>query len=470
MKNSILSHIKLAGTIFFVSMLLTSAELSAQAEDSGNQKAGDLGGTVKSEDLHRFFGYEDPLAFRYLSLPYDAVMNTNVKEFTIEVGFLLLLLLPLALFLSPKIKPVFWISLAILLLLFLALSIGTTYCSQHGVSAENAPAHLQEVMAKQNFAEAPFDSIRSIYQWSLLQLFVPINQAVSSISSLPDTLTYPLLLGVFLFVLLLLHHCFQSSQIEKRSLILFTYFYGSLWLLLSAGLTWYGLLLFPMATMLTIYKWGSRVEGGLFPEKLQKGVLYGFAGIWLLMSISFRMANYDASNAEQASRLYYPPLAAYRNGELTAEQVTDMFRVGYPAVAKIINQETESLIYLAGTYLPYFIKKSDARCYADIYLEFFINLNQKYPQQTESNRAFRYMGFRYFIMDLNLPLVDKTPDKSLTRKVDKLMSYIYQNPEMELVATDRQIKLNSNGQVVNAVFLNEGPLVNAGTFAVFRLK
>jgi hypothetical protein len=73
-------------------------------------------------------------------------------------------------------------------------------------------------------------------------------------------------------------------------------------------------------------------------------------------------------------------------------------------------------------------------------------------------------------MDLNLPLVDKTPDKSLTRKVDKLMSYIYQNPEMELVATDRQIKLNSNGQVVNAVFLNEGPLVKAGTFAVFRLR
>jgi hypothetical protein len=222
--------------------------------------------------------------------------------------------------------------------------------------------------------------------------------------------------------------------------------------------------------MLTIYKWGSRVEGGLFPEKFQKGLLYIFAGIWMLMSISFRMANYDASSAEQASRLYYPALAAYRNGELTEERVTDMFRVGYPAVAKILNQETESLIYLAGTYLPYFIKKSDARCYSDVFLEFFIKLNKKYPQQTESNRAFRYMGFRYFIMDLNLSLVDQTPDKSLTRKVDKLMSYIYQNPEMELVATDRQIKLNSNGKVVNAVFLNEGRLVTAGTFAVYRLK
>ncbi len=442
------------------------------AQDKNQKPPGieELQGTSKGEDLYRFFGSEDPLAFRYLSMPYDAVMNTNLKEFTIELGYLLLLLLPLALFLSPRIKPVFWISTVLLLLLFLTISIGSSYCQKYGLDGGNASAHLAELMAKQHFSEEPMGVIRSGYTWAFLQLYTPLHQGVMSVSSMPDKLTYPLLAAIFVAVLFLLYQRYKSLELEKQAFLLFSYFYGSLWLLLAAGLPWYGLLLFPLAIIATVYAWGKKGDSGLFPEKVQHGLLYGFAVIWFLMSISFRMSNYSPSSKKQAAQLYYPPLAFYRTGELSEEKVTDMFRSGYPAVARIINQETQSLVYHASTQLPYFIKKSDARCLADHFFEFFIWVKSTHESKKDLNQAFRYMGFRYFIVDLKLPMVDKTADKTLSRKFDEFMNYMYQNPEIELVATDRQIQLNSTGEIANAVFLNEGKLVKAGSFAVYRFK
>lgn len=458
-------------TVFVLGLFCMPATLHAQDKPQPKDKKEKLGGTGKQEDLFRFFGMEDPLAFRYLSLPYDAIMNTNLKEFTIELGYILLMLLPIALFLSPKMKPVFWISAILLLILFLTISFGTTYANLKGIEPERVASHVSEAISNQSFGDNPVESIQLMYKWPFLQLFVPLNQGVNSISATPDWFTYPLLSGIFIFVLYLLYQRYQTLGTEKKSIMLFGFFYGSLWLLLAVGLPWYGIMIFPIGIMLTVYAWGKKDKEGLFPDNIKRGLLYGFAGIWLLMSISFRMSNYDASTEERASQVFYPPLALYRTGEINEEKVTDMFRKGYPAVARIINQETESLVYQASTQLPYFIKKSDARCLQDNFFESFINLKRKCKgDRNLLNKVFKYSGYRYFIVDLKLPLIDKTPTQTLKKKFDEFMNYMYQNPEIELLSTDRQIKLNSNGQIANAVFLNKGKLVKAGTFAVYRFK
>lgn len=47
-------------------------------------------------DVHRFMGYEYLLP-KYISLPYDASMNTNVRGPLFDIGYLLLLFLPILL-------------------------------------------------------------------------------------------------------------------------------------------------------------------------------------------------------------------------------------------------------------------------------------------------------------------------------------------------------------------------------------
>lgn len=465
----LLQNIKsLLFTVLVLGVFCMPARLDAQDQQQQNEPVEKLGGTGKSEDLFRFFGMEDPLVFRYISMPYDAIMNINLKEFTIELGYILLLLLPLALFLSPKVKPVVWGSIVLLLILFLTISIGTTYTKFSGAEPDQIGAHLSEAMTN---SDGLLESVQLAYKWPFVKLFVPLHKSVSAISTKPDWFTYPFLSGLFVFILFLLYQQYKSLVAEKKGILLFAFFYGWLWLLLAAGLPWYGIMIFPLGIMFTVYVWGKKDDEGLFPMPIRRGLLYTFAGIWLLMSLSYRMTNYDASSEKRAAQVFYPPLALYRNGTIDEEKVTDMFRQGYPTVAKIINQETESLVYHAGTQLPYFIKKSDSRCMQDNFFESFIYLKRKCNDERNlMNQVLRKSGFRYFIVDLKLPLIDKTPEQTLKKKFNEFMNYMYQNSEIELLATDRQIQLNSNGQVANEVFLNKGKLVKAGTFAVYRFK
>ena len=63
-----------------------------------------------SEDLHRFMGYEI-LPTRYLSLPYDVFIKSNISKHFTDIGFLFLLLFPI-LFLFPSRQSMDWKTIA----------------------------------------------------------------------------------------------------------------------------------------------------------------------------------------------------------------------------------------------------------------------------------------------------------------------------------------------------------------------
>ena len=85
-------------------------------------------------------------------------------------------------------------------------------------------------------------------------------------------------------------------------------------------------------------------------------------------------------------------------------------------------------------------------------------------------KVFKASNFRFFVIDLKLPAVDLTPEKTLTKKFDRCMNIFYNNPLVELVSTDRMVKLNATGEVVPRVFFNKGKVTRAGSFALFRIK
>jgi hypothetical protein len=105
--NSILSPSR---TLLLSCCLLLASllPLSAYTQNSAQPKQAPQQNTAVSEDVQRFLGFEKPVLFRYLSVPYDVSMTRNVNLYTIDIGFFLLLLVPLALVSGappPRLEP-----------------------------------------------------------------------------------------------------------------------------------------------------------------------------------------------------------------------------------------------------------------------------------------------------------------------------------------------------------------------------
>ena len=125
---------------------------------------------------------------------------------------------------------------------------------------------------------------------------------------------------------------------------------------------------------------------------------------------------------------------------------------------------------MVGSPFKFFIDKNDSRVLSDTYLEFFSVLISHYKTKDRIIRKFKEEGFKYIIFDLNMFSYDKTPDKSLTRKFVQFSNTLYNNPGVELMVTDRKIKLYDSGQEAFDVFHDKGDITVKGTFGIFRIK
>lgn len=453
-------------------LIITAGLVSAQRTDSLRKK-NLSGNTSIQEDIHRYMGYESPLPFRYLSLPYDVAMTANLRTFTVEVGFFLLLLLPLVFLLSispPRSLLGVWV---LFLILVLTISLPSSYLNQFNLEPEEGISHIDKRL---DMASGSLEAVRYNIHLAFMHVYVPLNKIVSEISGEKDYVTYPILLVLLGGILLLLHFRLSQNRAEEKGLLLFFILYGSLWFLLSSGLPWYGFMLFALGSLWVVYGWVKKREQALLPLKIQRIALYAMVGLWVAVSLPLKMANYTPggktveAKTDAAKRVFFQPLAMYRNGDFTGEEVLGLFRSGYPQALKAINQETSSLVYQVGTLMPFYIKKNDARIIYDPFLGFGAALIKKYPDKKELIQVLKASGVRYMVIDLKLPQVDKTPGKTLSRKFDDFINVFYKNPLVELVATDRSVRMNENGQVVPAVFFNQGKVVKAGSFALYRIK
>jgi len=95
--------------LIFITLLISFAAVSniAVAQNkTATEQVNPQKGKVKSEgeiqkelifeEIQRYLGYET-LPVRYLSLPYDVTMNANVDAYYVEIGFLMLMFIPLIL-------------------------------------------------------------------------------------------------------------------------------------------------------------------------------------------------------------------------------------------------------------------------------------------------------------------------------------------------------------------------------------
>lgn len=156
---------------------------------------------------------------------------------------------------------------------------------------------------------------------------------------------------------------------------------------------------------------------------------------------------------------------------ISEDDAMDMFYPGTSQVMKKINRDRKQMVYRIGTSFSYFIEKNNERVFFDNQLQFFNNLTKVYPDKRDLASALKASNFGYLIIDLNTPTLDNTPEKSLLAKYEKVVNFVYQNPKVKLLATNRTVTKDGDGSQNTQRYYDMfgSKILSNGTFAIYQL-
>ena len=423
------------------------------------------------EELQRFFGYENPILSRYISLPYDVSINTNVSGFHVEIGFLLLMFLPILLLLGLGKRPFLGIltMLGCLLLLVISTSNSFIFSPSYQVVKSNGP-NIDRYLAKIEFWDTPVGYLCGHIYRICIDIYEPIKYIFSFISGAKDAITYPIFLALFVFFFYLIQKRTEHHSLTRRTIIAFLLLYWFFWLMMSGGIVWYGYLVLPLGILLLLSASEKYKIDGSKTKKIVFGTMFAFMMIWVGLTYVVRISHIQQVNRNAGKYLLNAAVVQYQAGVFSEQQVFDYYLKNVNDAIEQINSEDESLIYRAGTAFSFFIRKNDKRVMNDNLFGFFQSLNRRYKNKSTIAKVLKASNFRYIIVDLNAAGFDQTPDQSVKRKFNKFMDFLKQNPDLSLLATNRTVKKkdkDGNTYVVNDVF---GEVQYRGSYAVYEIK
>ena len=409
------------------------------------------------EEIIRYLGYEE-IPVRYLSLPYDVTMSHNVERNFMDIGYLLLMFVPLV-FLWRVRRWQWRIVLFILLGFMWIASLG----SSHVLGPDGSKIFNKDQLLTEHIStlsdDIPRQLLAKVYHTARV-IYEPIAQVLERASLGGDQYTYLILLAI-IYLLYYLFEKYSSTKKEGFYLGALLLFYCFFMLILSAGIIWYGFLMFPLL-YLEISKY-ARVS------KLYRRYLFVAGGIFIGMAYFLKVSNLYLLS-DKGLGMLQPPIMAYNFGGSKGNEIYEgYFRNIGPALEQI-NSENESLIYQAGTSLAFLIDKNNERVFKDGILNIHSQLVDKYKYKSKVNEALKASGFRYLIVSPNLYVVDQTPEKSLTAKFQKMLGYLHQNVGLRLLATDRVVrKTAENGQVISDYDMFGDEIIQNGSYAIYEI-
>ncbi len=401
------------------------------------------GADAVREEIQRYMGYE-PVMPRYLTLPYDATTNTNVHGPFVDIGYLFLALIPVIFLFGFRKKPLFGIVSMVLLLAMLYISIGSgkiftenQFLNTTAFNAEKAEAALNTF---------PTNFIKPVYSW-VNSSYGGIAQFFKKQSGNEDGFTYPFLFLFFILLLFLIRQRTLEHNSTRRIFVLFITFFTFMWMLLTAGIIWYGYPMIALSILLILSSIEPKKEEEV-TQKVIRGIgllaVFGF----VVLSLNYRLSNYMTKHNEvMASQLFDIGELKYQSGRQNKKQVLDgFFQGGINEALEKINQNDKDLIYRVGTVLPFFVEKNDSRVFMDNQLQNFERLRVHYNDKNTLIEVLKVAGYKYIFVDLLTYSVDKTPEKTLENKYREFMRVLYQNPKVALMATNRRINKSTDPQ------------------------
>lgn len=424
------------------------------------------------EEIQRYFGYET-LPVRYLSLPYDASVNSNIESYYVEIGFLLLMFVPIVLMLGFRNKPVYGIIIMILVLLLALISTanGTLLKNKKDRVSLIEDTNWFSTFENEDYIGGPVDNvIVSLYKASY-NLYQPVDKFLLKFSGNFDHITYPLLILLFLLGSFLLDTYLKNRRELIQIIGMSSLIFAFLWLVFSAGIIWYGYLIISLLFLFIFAYFSKNAQNGI--AKIFKYTFISIVIIWLGATLTLRISNIYQFDPSAGVHIFDAPIVKYQIGAVepngkrfSHENLIQNYFPGLDQALKGINRN-DNLVYSVGTMFPYFIKKNNHRLFNDNLLAVFQVVLDKYNHDKVTvTKVLKAYGFRYILINLNLHRVDKTPEKSVQKKYENFLKYVYNNPELKLIATDRIIKTERGLEY--GLFSSE--IKNAGKYAIFKIK
>ncbi len=417
------------------------------------------------EELHRYMGYEDLLP-KYISLPYDVTMNTNLRGSFIDIGFLFLLFLPILFF--AKLKE-YWLKIGVglLMLLFLIVSFSTGYSAWKQVPLSEVTATIDKELTSISPGDQPLSYLKLKTNRLSDTIYKSIdNNIIQVFSGEGDSITYPIFIVLFVLTFFVLKKRFKSSSLGVRALFLLTFLYFFMWLILGAGVAWYGILLVGLGSVFITVGFLSNEKLKTNPVWFKYIFLLG-TFLWLSTSFTYRLSNYYPINAMFSRGAIHEASLNYGLGKYDEGEIMDYLFPNYRLVVTEINDNKDAYVYRIGTYFQYFIDRNNERVLSDNQLGIFEELYTSVPDKVALARGMKESGYEYIIVDLNVASIDLTPEKSLQKKASMLGNFLVNNPALQLIATDRLVE-DANGQLKYA--LSTRNIQNNGTFAAFKIN
>lgn len=425
------------------------------------------------EEVQRYMGYEI-LTERYLSLPYDISMNTNVIGMGgfVDISYFLLMFLPVILLLGFLKKPLYGFLIMIASIVLLSISTITAYTAKRGTKAElNTQQAIEKFIDETTFTEFPVSYICARVYRQLFQIYEPIHEVIATYSGQRDYITYPLLGILFVLFFIILQKRIKHHDKHTIALIYFLYLFCFVWMILASGIIWYGFLMIAMGIVILVAALTKYQASASWIRKGVFGLFMLAAILWVGMGYVYRISNHHFVNDNSANLLFDIPSVKYQMGIFDEDDFINNLLPGVQKAINAINTDDQAMVYRVGTFIPYFIRENDRRVLQDNQLGFFHNLTQKFQNRRTITEALKASGYRYILVDLNTASIDKTPEKTLTKKFRSFLGYLFGNEDLELIATNRVITLTPSGSP-NAIYTHGvfGNIYKPGTFAVYKIK
>lgn len=415
-------------------------------------------------DVHRFMGNEHLLP-KYLSLPYDTNMNTNVQGELVDTSYLLILFLPILLLFSIKNS---WFRL--LLITILSLMYLTSSFSGYGAYRNISQSQIAQQLSTELSNVRQAREYIPVFKLSLLQITnkigQPLTDFLATISGVGDSITYPFLLVFFLLFSTLLFYEYQSSKYPKEVFVFFSITYFFFWWILGAGVAHYGILFLPVGLFAVIFGYCRLKEklDSYFPNFLLSLII-----IWIIVAFTSRLSNYRPKN-KVVSRNAIPLSAlAYGLGKIDKKRALNFSYPNYNQAIAVINADKQALVYKVGTFFYYFISNNNVRVLEDNQLDKFAKLKRKYTFKGDAAviNAFKRAGYKYFVIDLKMGKIDKSPNSTLKKRIRLLSDFFAKNTnKFRVIATDRLMEDKAGKRIYS---LKGKKLINEGTFVVLEL-
>lgn len=430
---------------------------------------------AKKEEIQRYIGYED-LLFRYLSLPYDSTINNNLSANFVDIGFLYLMFLPLIFVILIRHRnKTLSIIVSFLCISMLLIATSNSYIynpkTLAGVKTEGGQI-LQQF--PEDFSTNPVATMVSKLYRVTNTMYTPFKKIGDYITGQSDHFTYPFLLLLFIFTGFYIHRLLKDRKSNTLKTVGFLFFnYSFFWLVLSSGIIWYGFLMLSLGFALIILMLKKLKEHEPFHYKWVSKAFVAMSLVWIVMSFVLRIGNMSAATQMELRGVgpFHPILFDYSSGAKSEKQVLDRLYPGFYDTINKINRNSEAKIYQVGTSFTYFIENNHKRVQIDNQLGMFNELIKKYPDKNELVDVFKASGFKYMIIDYNTVTIDKTNNRSLSKKFSSFMNFIKDNPRTKLINTNRIIEVNNpNTGQPDRYYAIFGKQYFPGSYAILELN